>query len=253
METRMNKKHKMLFAGGKQTITADAGSVSQSGPWDGLSLELLALIFACIASDELVQSVPLVYKSWRNAVTRLYCWTVIDVERWCRRCKHSDRIDSVVRKLVDRSRGMVNRFSGYKLGEAGFSSIANCGRFLKELRIPMSDVTDKIVVRYAESLTMLTVLDISYCLKITCKGLEALGKHCKSLVQLMRNMPPSEWMETAERTVVPKTDNGEAMVIADTMQGLSQLELGYGCLGDPGLDAILTNCRALTHLDIHGC
>ncbi|KAJ4963641.1 hypothetical protein NE237_023580 [Protea cynaroides] len=249
MEMRTNKS---LSSGEKQPINADAGPVFGSRLWAGLSPELLVMIFERITSDELVRSVILVCKSWHDAVTGPYCSTAIDIEKWCRRCNHSDRIDIVVRKLVDRSRGMVKRFSGYKLGESGFSSVANCGRFLQELRVPVSDVTDKIVEKHAVSLTMLTVLDISYCLKITCRGLEALGKHCKSLVLLRRNMLPSELLEAAERRV-PKTDNGEAMVIADTMRGLYQLELAYGRLGDPGLEAILTNCKSLTHLDIHGC
>ncbi|KAK9268093.1 hypothetical protein L1049_010532 [Liquidambar formosana] len=50
-----------------------------------------------------------------------------------------------------------------------------------------------------------------------------------------------------------KVDDREAMVIAETMPRLLHLELGFGRFGDRGLNAILTKCKALTHLDIQGC
>ena len=46
-------------------------------------------------------------------------------------------------------------------------SLFSSGRYLKVLEIPMSGVNDKIVEKFAESLANLTVLDISYCFKIT--------------------------------------------------------------------------------------
>uniref|UniRef100_A0A5B7B6F1 Putative F-box protein FBW2-like n=1 Tax=Davidia involucrata TaxID=16924 RepID=A0A5B7B6F1_DAVIN len=116
----------------------------------------------------------------------------------------------------------------------------------------MSDVTDLMVEKHAESLVNVTVLDISYCLKITYKGLEAFGKHCKSLIHLKRNMPPPAW-ETPTKVVASKIDDREAMIIAGKMMGLHHLELGFGHFGDYGLDAIFTKCKALTHLDIQGC
>ncbi|KAF8404121.1 hypothetical protein HHK36_009001 [Tetracentron sinense] len=228
------------------------GGDGGDGRWKDLNPEILALIFIRIPADQLIRDIPFVCKAWLATVAGPYCWTEIDVEQWCRRCNSSDRIDTAVRKLVRRSKGTFRRLSAYKLGNAGFSFVANCGRCLKVLQIPMSDVTDKMVEKHAESLAKVTVLDISYCLKITCKGLEALGKHCKSLIHLRRNLPPPEW-EHASEIEASKADNGEAMVIADTMHGLCHLELGYGRFSDSGLDAILTKCKALKHLDIQGC
>lgn len=118
------------------------------------------------------------------------------------------------------------------------------------LQIPMSEVTDKIVEKHAESLATLTVLDISYCSKITKKGLEAVGKSCRFLIQLKRNMPPMDLEKTERATAL---DESEAKAIANTMPGLRRLELAYGRFSDHGLDTILTNCEALTHLDIEGC
>ncbi|XP_058097180.1 F-box protein FBW2-like [Magnolia sinica] len=215
--------------------------------WEGLSPEILALIFVRLPPDEMARRVPFVCRSWRETVAGPYCWTEIDIEKWCRRCNRSEIIDPAVRYLVRRSKGTVRFLSAYKLGNRTFAFIASFGKCLKVLKIPMSQVIDKIVVEHAGSLSMLTVLDISYCVKITSKGLEALGKHCKSLIHLRRNMPPPE-IELGSKAV-----EDEAMAVANTMPGLLHLELGYGLFSDHGLDAILTKCKALCHLDIQGC
>ncbi|KAL5704271.1 hypothetical protein ACHQM5_022721 [Ranunculus cassubicifolius] len=77
------------------------------------------------------------------------------------------------------------------------------------------------------------MLDISSCMNITCKGVEALGKKCSSLVKFRRNMPSPGWLSWFE-------DDEEALTIADTMPALQHLELGNGCFTEYGLDAILT-------------
>ncbi|CAL5330664.1 unnamed protein product [Camellia sinensis] len=239
-EMRSNKK-KVGCGGGEE------------GRWEGLNPEVLAQIFVRIEAEERVKTVGLVCRSWLEAVAGPYCWTDIDIEQWCRRSNRPlHLVDSAVRKLVRRSKCTFTRVSACKLGDSAFSFIANCARYLKVLQIPMSEVTDKMVEKHAGSLVNITVLDISHCLKITCKGLTYFGKNCKSLIHLKRNMPPPEW-ENPTQVVTFKIDDSEAMIIADSMTGLCHLQLGFGRFGDHGLDAILTKCKELTHLDIQGC
>ncbi|KAI3895149.1 hypothetical protein MKW92_049463, partial [Papaver armeniacum] len=64
-------------------------------------------------------------------------------------------------------------------------------------------------------------------------------------------MPPPKWEED-EKPLPAKVDDGEAMVIADTMTALFHLELCYGRFGDLGLDALVTKCNNPIHLDILG-
>lgn len=123
-------------------------------------------------------------------------------------------------------------------------------RCLKILQIPMSEITDQMVEKHAGALVNLTFLDISYCLKITEKGLKAFGKQCKSLTHLRRNMPLWELPTNFEASDV---NDQEALVIAETMQGLQLLHLAFSRSSDTGIDAILTQCKALTHLEIQGC
>lgn len=63
---------------------------------------------------------------------------------------------------------------------------------LNVLQVPMSEITDQTVEKHAECLPALKVLDVSNCLNISAKGIEALGRHCKLLVELKRNMPPPD-------------------------------------------------------------
>ncbi|XP_077213436.1 F-box protein FBW2-like [Tasmannia lanceolata] len=220
--------------------------------WENLNPEILAQIFVRIPLQEMLKSVPLVCQSWREAVAGPYCWAHIDIEQWCRRKNLTKDIDFAVRRLVRRSRGTLRSLSAYKLGDIAFSFVANAGKFLTVLKIPMSDVTDRMVEKHAESLATVTVLDISNCVKITCKSLEALGKNCKFLVHLRRNMPPPEFPSGQDAPLNP-AEEGEAMAVAETMPSLLHLDLAYGSFSDLGLDAILTKCKALRHLDIQGC
>lgn len=115
----------------------------------------------------------------------------------------------------------------------------------------MSEISDQAVKKYAECLPALRVLDISNCLKISSSGIEALGRHCKLLVQLKRNMPPPDVPHGYN--TVPNVVNDEALAIANTMPVLEHLELAYGLFSDTGLGAILTGCPRLQTLDILGC
>ncbi|KAK9096012.1 hypothetical protein Sjap_021509 [Stephania japonica] len=239
-ETEETRKKKLCLGGGGE------------GRWEGVSAEILSLVFVLVPADELLRTVPFVCRAWRDAVAGPECWADIDIEKWCRRCNCPYRIDSAVRKLVRLSRGTCTRLSAYNLSDYTFSFIANCVRFIKVLQIPMSAVTDKMVEKHAQSFSTLTFLDISYCLNITVKGIDILGRCCKSLTHLRRNMPPPQWDETL-RALSTKIDDAEAMIIADSMPGLCHLELCHGKFSDIGITALLTKCKKLTYLNILGC
>ncbi|KAL5992859.1 hypothetical protein ACLOJK_013778 [Asimina triloba] len=92
--------------------------------WRGLNPEMFALVIGRIPSDEIARTVPFVARSWRDLLSGPYCWSVIDIEQWCRRCNRTDVIDPVVRKLVRRSDGMIRCISAYKIGYSAFSFLA---------------------------------------------------------------------------------------------------------------------------------
>ncbi|KAL5704273.1 hypothetical protein ACHQM5_022723 [Ranunculus cassubicifolius] len=220
-----------------------SSSSSSSRPWDSICPEILSLILVRIPAEELIQVVQFVCKSWRETLAGPYCWTQIDIESWFQSCLDQIRIEKAVIDLVRRSDGTCTYFASYNLTNAAFSFVCQSSKCLKVLKIPESFVTDDIIIEHVESLKHLTLLDISSCPKITCEGLQVLGKNCTSLVELRRNMPAPWW-------TTPMMDEGEALVIADTMASLERLELNDGRFTDFGLDAILTKCKNLSHLDI---
>ncbi|KAB5557079.1 hypothetical protein DKX38_007988 [Salix brachista] len=117
---------------------------------------------------------------------------------------------------------------------------------LQTLRIPRSDISDSIVEQIAGKLSTITFLDVSYCTKISGCALEAIGKHCKLLAGLCRNMHPldTEGMETQD---------DEAHAIATMMPKLKRLEMAYHLVSTEGLLQILSSCTELEFMDLRGC
>ncbi|KAI3742892.1 hypothetical protein L1987_60590 [Smallanthus sonchifolius] len=216
--------------------------------WEGLNPEILALIFVKMPVEEMVSRVPFVCKGWMEVVGGPYCWSEVDLEAWCRRRDDSHAVDLVVKKLVRRCKFTVQRLSAYRMGESGFF-VAHCLSVVVAITIcvlemPMSDITDQMVLTHIKPLPNLTVLDVSHCLKITSKGIAAFGNQCKFLIHLKRNMSLLD--------AHSPTDDSEAKTVADTMPNLQHIELCSGQFGDLGLSEILTKCKALTHLDVQG-
>jgi hypothetical protein len=83
------------------------------------------------------------------------------------------------------------------------------------------------VEKHAECLPALKVLDISNCLNISSKGMEALGRHCKLLVQLKRNIPPPDLPQGFNAAATNVVAEEEALAVANTMP---MLETARACL-----------------------
>ncbi|XP_037477976.1 F-box protein FBW2-like [Triticum dicoccoides] len=214
---------------------------------EAASPEIMALILrGRFAADEIARGPAAVCRAWREAAASPDMWGDVDIEAWCRRVKCRVKADAAVRRLVARSQGTIRRLSAYRVGDAALAYVAASGKLLNVLQIPMSEISDQAVEKYVKCFPALRVLDISYCEKVTSRGMEAIGRQCKSLAQLKRNMPPED------NNAAPKVVEDEALAVANTMPMLKQLELAYGLFSDVGLDAILTKCPLLRTLDILG-
>ncbi|XP_031482492.1 F-box protein FBW2-like [Nymphaea colorata] len=214
--------------------------------WESMSPEVLALVFVRLPLKEMAGVVPCVCRSWREVIMGPHCWAEIDVEEWCRRVNDPCQITNLLNKLVARSAGSVRKLSAYRVdSDYTFASIASRSPCLQTLRLPLSAVRNAVVVKFADRFSKLTVLDISYCINVGPSGIEAIGRHCKSLLYFKRHMPPFPGPD--------RPDDREALAVASTMRQLKHLEMGYGRFGDAGLDAILLGCAALLYLDIRGC
>lgn len=107
-------------------------------------------------------------------------------------------------------------------------------------------MSDSIVEDIAGKLSMITFLDVSYCVKMSPYALETIGKNCKLLQGLCRNMHP---VDTAGK---PYQDD-EAIAIASTMPKLKHLEMAYHLISTDGVLRILSVIPSLEFLDLRGC
>ncbi|XP_030947751.1 F-box protein FBW2 [Quercus robur] len=214
--------------------------------WDELIPDALGLIFSNLPLQEILTVIPRVCKSWSKAVTGPYCWQEIDIEEWSNRCQ-PDHLDQMLEMLITRSCGSLRKLcvSGLHT-EMIFNFIAKNAGSLQTLRLPRSEMSDSIVEQIASRLSMITFLDVSYCGKIGARALEAIGKNCKLLVGLCRNLHP---LDTAGK---PLQDD-EAYAIASTMPKLKHLEMAYHLISTTSVLKILSSCPELGFLDLRGC
>ncbi|OEL14195.1 hypothetical protein BAE44_0024788 [Dichanthelium oligosanthes] len=247
------KKARPCDAGGGEAGGDEEEDVVYDWRWtEAVSPEILALVLrGRVAADDVARGAAQVCRAWRQAAASPDMWGDVDIEAWCRRVNCRARADAAVRRLVARAQGTLRRLSAYRVGDASLAYVAACGKLLNVLQIPMSEITDQTVEKNAECLPALKVLDISYCLNITSRGIEALGRHCKLLVHLKRIMPPPE--PPQGNHTAAKVVEEEALAVANTMPMLEELELAYGLFSDLGLNAILNKCPLLRVLNILGC
>lgn len=107
-------------------------------------------------------------------------------------------------------------------------------------------MNDYEVEQITGRLSMISTLDMSYCVKIGADALEIIGKNCKVLEVFCRNMHP---LDTSGKP----SDDVEAFAIASTMPNLKRLEMTYHRISNDGVHQILSFCPKLEYLDIRGC
>ncbi|KAL0697415.1 hypothetical protein Bca4012_053537 [Brassica carinata] len=93
-------------------------------------------------------------------------------------------------------------------------------------------------------LPLLEVLETSYC-ALSAESLKVIGKSCPNLKSFGKN---------CEGYRRPRNESDDvALAIAETMPGLTRLQLFGNRLTDVGLNAILDGCPNLEYLDLRQC
>ncbi|KAL5582596.1 hypothetical protein UlMin_015038 [Ulmus minor] len=192
-------------------------------PWDNLLPEILEQIFGRCSLQDKFCVIPSVCKSWKRVLTGPSCWQEIDILKWSTDVDNGDRI-CMLYFLLMRNSGLLKTLS-----------------ICCTLKMPMSFLSDSIVIENASKLSNLRFLDVSYCSSIGAPALEAIGKHCKHLTGLRR---------TCEK-IRGKYFDEEAFAIAATMPNLKRLEIPklVYLTATPVL-TILSCCTHLEFLDV---
>ncbi|KAK4285466.1 hypothetical protein QN277_002160 [Acacia crassicarpa] len=225
--------------------------VSTPGTWDDLTPDLLTLIFTLIPICDRVLNIPLVCKSWAQAIADPFCWQQVDLYRDDRRLRHTnlaDKREIMVRKLVPRGSGSLDTLCVYGLQSLSiFNLIAENASCLQTLRIPESDIREPIVQQTAARLSTVTVLNVSKCKLLDAPGLALIGNNCRMLEELHRRM----YLHLLD--VVPRIYEDEAMAIASTMRNLKLLDIGGHSINTEGVLMILGACSKLRVLCMWRC
>ncbi|KAG4140718.1 hypothetical protein ERO13_D06G035150v2 [Gossypium hirsutum] len=214
--------------------------------WDQLHPDLLGLIFINLSLQELLTVIPPVCKSWSKVVRGSHCWQDIDLFQWSIRWK-PHQLDRMLRMLVTRSSGSLCSLHVAGLrNDSIFSFITENAVSLQVLRLSGSLISDSIVKQTAQRLSTLTFLDLTCCPKIGAQALEAIGKYCKLLDTLCRDMM---FLDVLGKVEV----EDEANAIAGTMPRLKHLDLGFLLISTEFVLNILSRCHQLERLIINVC
>lgn len=239
----------------------------QQQPWGDLIREVLPEILGRLPFEERLRTAPLVCKGWRNATFDPACWRSVDTDGWFKRREEADYwwefecepvMELVVKSVVDRSRGLLEELRARHCTDAAIDYIADRCPRLAVLSISSSlFVTDKSVTNLAAGCPRLKVLDVSDCYNISNQALEAVGRNCKSLGSLSRNMVNKDWEPNYRHVVhglglIPGGDE-EAIVVSEYMVNLQHLEMKKTSLSNLGLAYLARGCSQLKSLNLACC
>ncbi|AET00985.1 ubiquitin-protein ligase [Medicago truncatula] len=194
--------------------------------WDELIPDTLALIFTKLSLRERLTMIPMVCKSWASAVYGPYCWQEIEITDWSTAFTSIGKMSLRTRK--------------------SFTFIAKNAGSLRDLRLPRCNMNDYAITRLTRKLSMISFLDLSYCVKIGSNAIKTIGKNCKQLEVFCWNMHPTyTWGKPFE--------DAKAYAIASTMSKLKRLEIVYHLITNEGVLKIISSCPKLECLDLRGC
>ncbi|XP_057439956.1 F-box protein FBW2-like [Lotus japonicus] len=216
-------------------------------PWDELFItDAFGNIFSRLSFEEKMNVIPLVFKSWHQGAKRPCHWQEIEIEDWSS-SHEPDQIDRMVENMLRISNGSLKKFcvSGVQNQRVLMLIAENAGS-LQTLGLPRSNLSNSIMEEFTSKLKLITSLDVSYCIQIGSQALETIGKNCKQLEVLRRNMHPND-------TFGKPLKDDEALAIASNMPKIKRLEMTYNLMTNTGILQILSGCHELEHLDLRGC
>ncbi|KAM0850633.1 hypothetical protein ACQ4PT_052970 [Festuca glaucescens] len=213
--------------------------------WAGLPDDALLTVFKRLGASEVLLGTAVVCRNWFRVATG-------EPDLW-RRVDLSDCFDPTIdmvamaRAAVDRADGCLEHFSAdCFVNDALLFYIAKRTKGLKSLRlVNCMKVSDKGLVAVGKRSPHLEELELTTCsIKISMK---AVGQAFPQLKRLRLN---KRWVNIP---CEESFDNHHALDIASSMPELRHLQLFANRLRSNALAAILDNCHHLESLDLRQC
>ncbi|WCJ33225.1 RNI-like superfamily protein [Euphorbia peplus] len=255
-------RHASIFVQGKslansfqQNLSSMDAHVSPPSPseqeessrnWLDLPKDVTMSILLRLGGLDILTSVERVCSTWRNICMEPSMWRKIDMNYYGDSWDGEESVADLCRRAVDRSAGgLTSIIIEYFESDELLHYIADRSQHLKVLRlVSCYNISEEGFCEAVAKLPLLEELEISLC-NLSKISLAAAGSNCPLLKSLKLN---------TQGYKVPRVEcNEEALVIAEKMPGLCQLQIFGNKLTNEGLQAILDGCQHLESLDIRQC
>ncbi|CAH8354455.1 unnamed protein product [Eruca vesicaria subsp. sativa] len=214
--------------------------------WAELPPELTSSILHRLGAIEILYSAQKVCRSWRRVCKDPSMWRKIEMRNHVHMILSFGDLVNMCRHAVDLSQGGLVEIEIWHIATYDLLKyMAHSCSKLRSLKLAMcyqigSEGLTEVIVK----LPLLEVLEVSYC-SLSGESLKVIGQSCQNLKSLGKN---------CEGYKSPRNESdGVALAIAETMPGLTRLQLFGDRLTDVGLNAILDSCPNLEYLDLRQC
>ncbi|KAJ0236024.1 F-box domain-containing protein [Hirschfeldia incana] len=214
--------------------------------WAELPPELTSSILHRLGGIEILENAQRVCRSWRRVCKDPSMWRKIDMSNPRHTGGSYRSLEKMCRDAVERSQGGLVEIEIWQVATYDLLSyIANSSSKLKSLKLAISyQIASEGLREILVKLPLLEVLETSYC-ALSVESVKVIGKSCPNLKSFGKN---------CEGYRRPRNESDDiALAIAETMPGLTRLQLFGDRLTDVGLNAILDGCPNLEYLDLRQC
>ncbi|CDY15618.1 BnaA08g29020D [Brassica napus] len=205
--------------------------------WLELPPELTSSILNRLGVMEILESAQKVCRSWRRICKEPLTWSKIDMRNVGHMGGSSHELEKICRHAVERSQGGLVEIEIWHFATHDLLNyIADSSSKLRSLKLAMCYlIENEGLIEVIAKLPLLEVLEVSYC-SLSGEPLEPIvPSSCPNQMTLGNNC------------------DDVALAIAESMPGLTRLQLFGNRLTNFGLNAILDRCPNLEYLDLRQC
>ncbi|KAK3121211.1 hypothetical protein QOZ80_8BG0648220 [Eleusine coracana subsp. coracana] len=222
---------------------------AEARDWATLPQDALLEVFHRVGAHDILWSAEFVCKPWRRvAVEEPTLWRRVDMT-----AAPMEHFDTAVRDIVDRSKGLLEAFSG-PWDDISLLFIGARAQSLKSLHLSYNfEATDEILMLAIKKLPLLEYLDISppfYDLSACDRLFESVCKSCPLLKSLKIRFTPLPYFDFDEAILMELVDGD--IYRTPMMCQLQSIEVFNYVFSNEQLAAILDNCPLLVSLHITG-
>ncbi|XP_027088115.1 F-box protein SKIP19-like [Coffea arabica] len=219
-------------------------------PWVELPPEITTIILQKLGTIEILTTVQLVCKTWRDLCVHPAMWRIIDLRNDMRNdgslLDSAYDLEKICRHAVDRSQGQLIDINIEFFGTDDLLYyISQRSGQLRRLRLVFCyHLSGEALSKAVKKMPYLEELQLYYT-RITKEAIEAVGHSCPHLKCFRLN-------NQGFRRPQIECDE-EALAVAENMPSLCHLQLFGNKMTNEGLKAILDGCHHLESLDLRHC